>query len=138
MKSLWWAIPLGIFLWIASAIGISKCANAGEWELHQVALHYGPGASYYNGTTPGIGYAQDGWGYGVYHNSLEESTVYVARQFPVNRYFGYEAGLATGYEKLYGLPIQPIAAMYIRTEHLKIRIIPGEATAVGFSLTWRH
>ena len=62
----------------------------------------------YNNRNFGLGWRTDsGVIFGAYHNSYYRPTVYLGREFMVNRHFGAFVGLATGYRH----PITPIGGL---------------------------
>jgi hypothetical protein len=138
MRSLSWAIPLSLLMW--AAILFPSCSHAAEYELLMQAYHYDltkmAPDTYYNNQVYGVGYSDHGYGIGVYHNSVRQTTVYAVKQYQINSWSGYELGLATGYKSMYGLALQPLAVYYVHYGHLKLRVIPGQVTAFGLSITF--
>lgn len=138
MRSLYWTIPLSLLIW--GLLLFPVCAKAGEAELLISAYHYNIETlshdRYYNNSVYGIGYSTGEYGIGVYHNSVRSTTVYIVKQYRINNWSGYELGLATGYEAMYGLALQPLAVYYIQYNHLKLRVIPGSVVAFGLSITF--
>lgn len=126
-----------ITVYIFSAISLT--AHAGQWEMLVSAYHYDVATMssdhYYNNNVYGVGYSSNGYGLGIYHNSVRQTTVYAARQYKINSWSGYELGLATGYKDMYGLALQPLAVYYVQYGHVKVRVIPGLVTAFGLSIT---
>lgn len=51
----------------------------------------------YNNRNFGLSWRQDGLIFGAYHNSYYRTTVYLGREFMLNRYVGGFLGLGTGY-----------------------------------------
>lgn len=119
---------------------LTSSVQADEVEVLLQAAHYdityNKWDTTYNNNTLGIGYTSGHLVIGVYRNSFDKTTIYMARRTILNQYIGYELGVATGYEDMYGLPLQPIVNAYVQHGPIKLRIVPGAIIAMGLSLTW--
>jgi hypothetical protein len=69
----------------------------------------------YNNLNFGLGYSWDsGLSVGMYYNSFERPTAYVAQEWMPFEHFGVFGGLATGYDSMTGKPITAIGGFIIR------------------------
>jgi hypothetical protein len=97
----------------AACVVFSTQANAGELVVHTGSVH---GAAGFNNTNPGIGYvSDDGYAFGVYHNSYKNTTVCAAKLWETSGRVGVGAllGVGTGYKIQTGLNVSPLAALSV-------------------------
>jgi hypothetical protein len=86
------------------------------------SMHIGLGGGY-NNIHPHIGYEEKNIIGGVYHNSLDKTSVYVAKPIDLTNNSKLDVGLVSGYLDYPAVPM--IRYRYDITNHTRFFVIPG-------------